>query len=109
MELIVLDVLIPHDRILSIRALARDLSLNFNTVKKAYSELEDDDVIYTVIGSGTFIAENAMDNKKISVRAMEELKTAICSARANGLTKEQVEKLVYDTFSGFKKEDKRDD
>lgn len=103
MELIVLDVLKSQDQIPSIRALARDLSLNFNTVKRAYAELEEDGVIYSIVGKGTFIAEKAMKNKVISKRATKELITAIRTARANGLTKNQIDKLVTDAFINFKK------
>ena len=40
MELIAMGVLKPHAQLPSIRALASELSLNFNTVKKAFGELE---------------------------------------------------------------------
>ncbi|MCK5812068.1 MAG: GntR family transcriptional regulator [Clostridiales bacterium] len=104
MELIVLDVLKPHDQIPSIRNLARDLSLNFNTVKRAYAELENDKVIYSIVGKGTFVAVNAMDNKEIYNRAIKELKISIKSARANGLKKEQIDKIVEDLYISFNKE-----
>ena len=40
MELIAVGTLKPHDQLPSIRSLASQLELNFNTVKKAFGELE---------------------------------------------------------------------
>ncbi len=44
MELIVVGALKPNDMLPSIRALASQLALNFNTVKKAFQDLEADGV-----------------------------------------------------------------
>lgn len=106
MELVVLGALNENDAIPSIRALAKELSLNFNTVKKAYADLEADGVIYTVVGKGTFIAEGAMDNNTIKHRATSQLGTALHSAFSSGLTKDQIISLVEETYSKFRKDDK---
>ncbi len=103
-ELIILGILTPHSKISSIRTMARDLSINFNTVKKSYAELESEGVIYSVVGKGTFIAENAMGNNLIHLRASKELKVAIESAMSNGLTKDDIYKIVDKGFINFGKE-----
>jgi GntR family transcriptional regulator len=46
----------PGDQLPTVRALAVDLSINPNTVIKAYSELERQGVLTTEQGSGTFVA-----------------------------------------------------
>lgn len=104
MELVILGVLKPNDVVPSIRALAKDLSLNFNTVKKAFAELEADGVIYTVVGKGTYIADGAMDNTQIKTRAIKQFNTALSSAISNGLTKEQITKLVDKAYNSFGKD-----
>jgi GntR family transcriptional regulator len=48
----------PGDALPSVRALAADLRINPNTAARAYQELERDDVIRTVPGGGTFVADN---------------------------------------------------
>ena len=63
MELIAVGSLRPHDQLPSIRALAAELDLNFNTVKKAFGELESAGVIYSLAGRGCFVAENALENR----------------------------------------------
>ncbi|MCF7885235.1 MAG: GntR family transcriptional regulator [Candidatus Marinimicrobia bacterium] len=47
------------DRVPSIRELAVDMEVNPNTVMRAYSELQDQDIIYNKRGIGYFINENA--------------------------------------------------
>ena len=51
----------PEKRIPSIRDLAVTLEVNPNTVMRAYSELEDDNIIYNKRGIGYFVEENALD------------------------------------------------
>lgn len=45
----------PGDRLPTVRQLAVDLSINLNTVIRAYRELEIEGVIETQQGSGTFV------------------------------------------------------
>jgi len=42
----------------SVRALAVELSVNPNTIQRAYSELERRDVIYSAKGRGNFVSDN---------------------------------------------------
>src|SRR5262245_14567030 len=46
----------PGEQLPTVRALAVELSVNPNTVIKAYSELERDGVLTTEQGTGTFVA-----------------------------------------------------
>jgi GntR family transcriptional regulator len=47
----------PGDELPPIRALAEQLTINPNTVARAYTELEREGVVVTRQGSGTFAAE----------------------------------------------------
>lgn len=47
----------PGERLLTVRELANTLSLNHNTVAKAYQELERERVIELIRGRGTFVSE----------------------------------------------------
>lgn len=55
-ELILLGVLETDSQLPSVRELAMDLSINPNTVQRAYAELERQGVIYCVKGRGNFVA-----------------------------------------------------
>lgn len=48
--------LAPETRLPATRELAQELGVSRITVKNAYAELESDGLIYTVIGSGTYVA-----------------------------------------------------
>ncbi|MCL2501252.1 MAG: GntR family transcriptional regulator [Defluviitaleaceae bacterium] len=49
-------VLRPDDKVPSVRDMAQTLTINPNTVQKAYRELEAQGYFYTVLGQGNFIA-----------------------------------------------------
>lgn len=54
--LILKGILEPNTRMPSVRSLAMELSINPNTIQKAYSELERQGFIYTVKGRGNFVS-----------------------------------------------------
>lgn len=56
-ELILKGVLVENDKLPSVRSLATDLSVNPNTVAKAYTLLERDGIIHSLAGRGSFIAK----------------------------------------------------
>lgn len=56
-ELITLGVLKTDEKMPSVRQLAIELSINPNTIQRAYGELERDGFIYTVKGRGNFVAD----------------------------------------------------
>lgn len=63
---VALKILKPSEQMPSIRDLACQLGINPNTVKKAYSILEERSVIQTISTKGTFIADKVskvVDNK----------------------------------------------
>ena len=49
--------LLSGERLPSVRALATMLTINPNTIQRAYEALEKDGYIYTLVGKGTFVAE----------------------------------------------------
>ena len=48
--------LAPNEQLPPVRSLAVELSINPNTIQRAYSELEKKGVIYTVPGKGCFVS-----------------------------------------------------
>ena len=51
-------VLNPGDRMPAVRALARELRINPNTVARAYRELDRDGLLEAAAGRGTFVKPN---------------------------------------------------
>ncbi len=61
-ELIINEVLKPDEQLPSVRQLAQQLTINPNTIQKAYRELEVQGFIYSLKGKGSFV--NPMDPGK---------------------------------------------
>ncbi len=76
--------LVPGDRLPTVRQLAVDLSINPNTVIRAYRELEIAGVLETQQGSGTFVGtqEPRVDELE-QQRMLDQILTELL-ARASG-------------------------
>ena len=53
------------DRLPTVRQLAVDLSINPNTVSRAYTELELTGLVETQMGSGTFVGNRPVENDDV--------------------------------------------
>jgi len=91
-------VLAPGDKLPSLRALASDLSLNFNTIKKVFALLEADGVIESRQGAGFFVTAGAVENKNVLAKAEEELRLTIARVRDAGLSEEAAMRILSDTY-----------
>lgn len=99
-ELIVTWVLPADSKLPSVRELSKTLTVNPNTVQKAYRELERQGVIYTVTGLGCFVAEKSerhVDEKRVN-EIMEELKSAIRELMFIGFTAEEIREKIEEIF-----------
>jgi len=88
-------------RLPTVRSLAVDLSINPNTVARAYNEMEIRDIVVTQQGSGTFISE-----KQITIDAIERerilteiTRSFITKAASYGFTLEELLDHIQDLGS----------
>ncbi len=56
-QFIHLGVFKPHEKLPSVRNLAADLGINPNTVARAYQELTDEGIIYSLPKKGAFVSD----------------------------------------------------
>lgn len=98
MSLINTGILTPGDKLPSLRALASELSLNFNTIKKVFAQLEDDGVIESRPGAGFFVSNSAIENKNVLSKAEEELRLTLTRVRDAGLSEEAALRILSETF-----------
>lgn len=63
----------PGTQLPTVRQLAVDLSVNLNTVAKAYREMEIRGIVQTQQGTGTFIAERTGSKTREKRKAMQDL------------------------------------
>lgn len=104
-ELMVSDVLEEDSQLPSVRSLAMDLSINPNTIQRAYVELERQGYIYSVKGKGSFVADNShiRDSKKEMVlKKQEETATDGCLL---GIEKEKLYGIIDQVYSRGGKSD----
>ena len=89
-KLIVTGAMAPDEKLPSVRALATQLSINPNTIQRAYNELEGEGYIYSVPGKGSF-ASGSMDadaaRRKELLTRVRELVTEL---RYLGVTDEEL-------------------
>ena len=63
--------LAPGDQLPTVRQLAADLRVNFNTVARAYRQLDEEGIISTQHGRGTFILEPASEQDSAHLRQQD--------------------------------------
>lgn len=78
----------------SVRQLAVELSVNPNTVQKAYQILESNGIIYTVKGKGSFFSDDAAADTAIIAAAKKAFMAAVKSATELGLKKSELSELL---------------
>jgi GntR family transcriptional regulator len=95
----------PGDQLPGIRPLAEQLVINPNTVAKAYRELEHEGVVELRHGAGAFVAENgpARQFSDKARTAQKVVAAAIERLRAQGLTEEEIRRLVEAELAGVNK------
>ena len=94
---VAIGVLEPGEQLPTVKQLALDLTINPNTVARAYRDLERDEVIETAPGRGSFVRGNgtAMTTRKtLSDVAVDSLTHAIREAKSIGLNRSEVLALV---------------
>ncbi|MCM1385831.1 MAG: GntR family transcriptional regulator [Bacillus sp. (in: Bacteria)] len=88
--LILKGALSPDEQMPSVRNLAMELSINPNTIQKAYAQLERDGFIYTVKGRGNFVSGSAQLLAERRQACMEKLLAQVEEALEYGITREEI-------------------
>ena len=99
-KLILTGALKKESQMPSVRQMAAELSINPNTIQKAYAILESEGFIYSVKGKGNFVAGNEalLESKRREwITTMTEF---LKEGREIGVSREQVEKITEKVFGG---------
>jgi GntR family transcriptional regulator len=100
-------ILKPGDQLPTVRALASDLRVNFNTVARAYRILDEARIISTQQGRGTYITEIPPPEvgEKLRHEALTELtQRFINEALRLGFSEREISQTVRDNLKSNKKE-----
>ncbi len=87
------------DQLPSLRQLSAELSVNINTIKRSFFELEEQGIIYSVAGKGVFVTEKP-DYDVYLNNSLDNIKTAIINAKSVGATKNDIITLIENIYSG---------
>ncbi|MGN7477023.1 GntR family transcriptional regulator [Solibacillus silvestris] len=80
----------------SMRNLAKELKISVITTKRAYEELEKAGFIYSIVGKGSFVAEQNLEvirEKKLKV-IEEQMSAVITNSREIGLSLDELQDLL---------------
>ena len=98
--LILNGVLLPGSQMPSVRQLATELSVNPNTIQRAYMELEKLGLIYPVKGRGNFVADSSQVQKINRESYRKEFTALIQKGRNTGFNREELEKCLRKSLKG---------
>ncbi|WP_055105649.1 GntR family transcriptional regulator [Paenibacillus ihumii] len=88
--------LVEGDALPSMRQLAMDLHISVITTKRAYEELEKEGFIYSIVGKGSYIAEQNADvirEKKLTT-IEEKLVEVIANSKEVGLSLQDIKDWI---------------
>lgn len=88
-ELMILGVLEEDSQMPSVRSLATDLSINPNTIQRAYGELERRGFIYSVKGRGSFVGSIHKLRESARADLVKRLGLLAKEARTLGMLREE--------------------
>jgi GntR family transcriptional regulator len=102
-QMIARDELVPGDQLPTVRELATELKVNWNTVARAYRILDEARLISTQRGRGTYVWEKLSDEANLKIRQEGIIGLAqryLCEAAEQGYSPEEAE----ETFARLLKE-----
>lgn len=89
-QLIISGVLPPDYKMPSVRELAGDLTINPNTIQRAYRELEVDGFIFSVPGRGSFVSSDREAANRRKAELLDEFKKLAEELTAHGVSRKEL-------------------
>ena len=93
-KLIVTGAVQPDEKLPSVRSLAQQLSINPNTIQRAYNELESEGYIYSVPGKGSFASGDTSAEERRKQDLLEQLRELAAELNDLGVSGEELAALV---------------
>ncbi len=96
----------PGDKLPTVRALALDLDISYNTINRAYMDLEREGYISTRRGKGTFVLERKGGDAEGACSSPVELLVddMIRACMGAGLTEADIKALVKERLARYRPE-----
>ena len=97
--LILRGVLSADSQMPSVRSLAMELSINPNTIQKAYSLLEQQGYIYPVKGRGNFVADSTALAREKKTSLLKEVRHLLAYGRELGIQKDEYINVIEQLYA----------
>ena len=91
---IISGILKPGDKLPSVRELATQLSINPNTIQRAYNELEMEGFIVSVLGKGNYINSEFPRDPRKAEQLKEMLRRTVRELRFLGVDDAEIQKII---------------
>ena len=99
----------PGDQLPTVRGLASDLAINYNTVNKAYMSLVTDGYLQSTVGRGVFVCESPIAETGDASREVELLlDDFISTCRERGFSLTDIQFAVSHKILELKRSDRGD-
>ena len=89
-------ILQEGDRLPSVREMAVELTINPNTIQRAYRELESEGIIASVAGKGSFVASEPAGNGEL----LTEFDALVEKLTGQGVTREELARRITEGGTG---------
>ncbi len=97
---ILMGEFLPDEQIPSVRTLSMELSVNPNTLQKAYAELERRGLCYSVPGNGRFVARDAAEKLRTMKRELlEKVGGLVRELRISGVDENEIVETVKKAYA----------
>ncbi|MDE6916453.1 MAG: GntR family transcriptional regulator [Lachnospiraceae bacterium] len=93
-QMILCGAMAPDMPMPSVRSLAMELSLNPNTIQRAYQELERTGYIYTIKGKGSFVSETAAAAANKRSQLLRELQVFTDKSLLAGISTQELQEML---------------
>lgn len=103
-HLIICGGLESDSKLPSVRTLAMELSVNPNTIQRAYAQLEQDGYIYTVIGRGNYVTSRSEWQSSTFKSLKQNFTDLLTQARDAGVPKTDLLDLLNEIYAAKKEE-----
>lgn len=98
--LILTGTLPPGSQMPSVRSLAMELSINPNTIQKAFAVLEQQGYIFPVKGRGSFVADTNLLVLQKQEACLAELTQLLLHAKEIGVPESECSTLITQVYQG---------
>lgn len=100
LQMIYTQVLSPEEKLPSVREMASRLAINPNTISRAYKELEQEGILYTQSGIGTFVNKEMELQDKMTESLYQQFDKVTKQLFLYSVTPEEINERVQGLAKG---------